>query len=90
MAPLVEVSDAAEMQIALDLSAKVIGPNNRYLRDFGVDMETASRLVDMALESQNGVVLCALKWISMREDVEADRNQGGGCGVGWGGVDESA
>ncbi|KAJ2926170.1 hypothetical protein H1R20_g10925, partial [Candolleomyces eurysporus] len=79
MEPLVEVNNAAEMQVALDLGAKVIGVNNRNLHDFNVDMGTTSRLADMVLKNHGDVTLCALSGISTREDVEVYRNQGVGA-----------
>lgn len=68
MEPLVEVNNAAEMELALSLSAKVIGVNNRNLHDFQVDMETTSRFSDMVKEKD--VVLCALSGISTPEDIQ--------------------
>ncbi|KAF8331404.1 indole-3-glycerol phosphate synthase-domain-containing protein [Cantharellus anzutake] len=67
MEPLVEVNNAAEMEIALDLGAKVIGVNNRNLHDFEVDMGTTSRLA--GLTKERDVVLCALSGITKPEDV---------------------
>ena len=66
MEPLVEVNNASEMQMALDLGARVIGVNNRNLHDFRVDLGTTSRLAEMVPAD---VVLCALSGISKRADV---------------------
>lgn len=74
MEPLVEVNNAHEMNIALDLGAKVIGVNNRNLHDFQVDMGTTSRLVDMVKERD--VILCALSGISSPKDVSQYVEQG--------------
>ncbi|KAL4062781.1 indole-3-glycerol phosphate synthase-domain-containing protein [Scleroderma yunnanense] len=74
MEPLVEVNNAREMDIALDLGAKVIGVNNRNLHDFQVDMGTTSRLVDMVKERD--VILCALSGISSPKDVSQYVEQG--------------
>ncbi|KAF9228338.1 hypothetical protein BS17DRAFT_692939 [Gyrodon lividus] len=74
MEPLVEVNNAAEMGIALELGAKVIGVNNRNLHDFHVDMGTTSRLVDMV--RSHDVVLCALSGISSPDDVRQYAAQG--------------
>lgn len=41
---LVEVHTEAELQIALDCGAKIIGINNRNLTDFSVDLQTSLRL----------------------------------------------
>ena len=68
MEPLVEVNNPAELSVALEIGAKVVGVNNRNLHDFNVDMGTTSR-VNAALKGQD-VVLCALSGISMPQDVE--------------------
>ena len=68
MEPLVEVNNPAELSVALELGAKVVGVNNRNLHDFNVDMSTTSR-VNAALKGQD-VVLCALSGISTPADVE--------------------
>lgn len=44
---LVEAHDAAEIQSAVDAGARVIGVNNRNLKDFSVDFSNASRLRDL-------------------------------------------
>ncbi|KIJ65835.1 hypothetical protein HYDPIDRAFT_186967 [Hydnomerulius pinastri MD-312] len=74
MEPLVEVNNAREMTLALELGAKVIGVNNRNLHDFEVDMGTTSRLVDMVRERD--VILCALSGISSPNDVRQYAEQG--------------
>jgi indole-3-glycerol phosphate synthase len=43
--PLVEVHDRAELHIALELGADLIGVNNRDLRDFSVDIERTESLM---------------------------------------------
>jgi anthranilate synthase/indole-3-glycerol phosphate synthase/phosphoribosylanthranilate isomerase len=71
MEPLVEVNNAEELGLALDIGSKVIGVNNRNLHDFKVDMQTTSRLADVLRErGREDVVLCALSGISSRSDVE--------------------
>ena len=67
MEPLVEVNSAEEMQVAVNLGAKVIGVNNRNLHSFAVDLETTSKLVSLV---PKGTILCALSGISSRKDVE--------------------
>jgi anthranilate synthase / indole-3-glycerol phosphate synthase / phosphoribosylanthranilate isomerase len=74
MEPLVEVNNAPEMKIALDLGSKVIGVNNRNLHDFNVDMGTTSRLVEMVRERD--VILCALSGISSPKDVQVYKDEG--------------
>jgi len=44
---LVEVHDAAELEIALTVSPEVIGINNRDLRDFSVDVDRTLRLAPL-------------------------------------------
>ncbi|MCS7013942.1 MAG: indole-3-glycerol phosphate synthase TrpC [Chloroherpetonaceae bacterium] len=44
METLVEVHTEAELQLALDCGAKIIGINNRNLADFTVDIQTSLRL----------------------------------------------
>jgi indole-3-glycerol phosphate synthase len=44
MAALVEVHDEAELGVALDCNARLVGINNRNLADFTVDLGTAVRL----------------------------------------------
>ncbi|KAI5986924.1 indole-3-glycerol phosphate synthase-domain-containing protein [Pisolithus albus] len=74
MEPLVEVNSAKEMNIALELGAKVIGINNRNLNDFTVDMSTTSRLAGMVKERD--VILCALSGISSAEVVRQYAEEG--------------
>jgi len=74
MEPLVEVNNAQEMSLALDLGAKVIGVNNRNLHDFQVDMGTTSRLVEMVRDRD--IILCALSGISNPKDVQVYKEQG--------------
>lgn len=74
MEPLVEVNNAAEMKVALDVGAKVIGVNNRNLHDFEVDMGTTTRLAGMCEERE--VILCALSGITGPEDVRNYEKQG--------------
>ncbi|EWC45028.1 hypothetical protein DRE_06308 [Drechslerella stenobrocha 248] len=73
MEPLVEVSNAAEMERALALGAKVIGVNNRDLHSFNVDLGTTSSLVSMVPKD---TILIALSGISERKDVERYENDG--------------
>ncbi|KAF8348370.1 anthranilate synthase [Amanita rubescens] len=77
MEPLVEVNNAREMDIALALPAKIIGVNNRNLHDFNVDMNTTSRLSDMAKDKN--VTLCALSGISTADDVKRYTAEGIGA-----------
>ncbi len=59
LTPLVEVHDEAEADLALESGARVIGVNNRDLRDFTVDLGTfeklAPRLAGATLVAESGV-----------------------------------
>jgi indole-3-glycerol phosphate synthase len=59
LTPLVEVHDEAEAELALESGARVIGVNNRDLRDFTVDLGTferlAPRLAGATLVAESGV-----------------------------------
>ena len=46
MAALVEVHDAAELDVALASGAEIIGVNNRNLQTFEVTLETSLRLAE--------------------------------------------
>ncbi len=76
MEPLVEVNNSAEMERALASGARVIGVNNRDLRNFNVDLGTTDRLAGMV---KGDVLLAALSGISTRDDVE--RFQAAGAGA---------
>ena len=59
LTPLVEVHDEEEAELALESGARVIGVNNRDLRDFTVDLGTferlAPRLAGATLVAESGV-----------------------------------
>ena len=59
LTPLVEVHDEGEAELALESGARVIGVNNRDLRDFTVDLGTferlAPRLAGATLVAESGV-----------------------------------
>ena len=66
MASLVEVHTEAEMQIALDVGAKLIGINSRDLNTFVTDLGTVERLAAMV---PDGVTLVAESGIKTLADV---------------------
>ncbi len=66
MDALVEVHDEAEMRRALALCCRLIGINNRDLRDLSVDLATTERLARLA----PGRVLVSESGIASRADVE--------------------
>ena len=47
MDALVEAHNAEEIRTAIDCGAKIIGVNNRNLKDFTVDTENTKRLIDL-------------------------------------------
>ena len=58
---LVETHDEEELQTAIDAGAKIIGVNNRNLKDFSITLDTVKRLADMVpddrvLISESGVM----------------------------------
>ena len=59
LTPLVEIHDEQEADLALESGARVIGVNNRDLRDFTVDLGTferlAPRLAGATLVAESGV-----------------------------------
>ena len=61
MDALVETHDEREMERALKLDAKIIGVNNRDLRDFTIHLETTKRLSamvpkDKVFVAESGIV----------------------------------
>ena len=76
MEPLVEVNNSEEMERAMGVGARLVGINNRDLRDFSVDLGTTERLATLA---RKGVLLAALSGISSHEDVERFRTAGAGA-----------
>jgi indole-3-glycerol phosphate synthase len=65
---LVEVHDEAEMQAATDAGARVIGINNRDLRDFSEHLNTTERLAPLAPADSVVVAESAI-----REHADAER-----------------
>ena len=70
---LVEVHDEAEMERALKLDAKIIGVNNRNLKDFSVDFSNAARLRDRIPPE---AVYVAESGVQSTQDVAALRSIG--------------
>lgn len=65
---LVEAHDKEEIQMAVNAGARVIGVNNRNLKDFTVDIHNSTRLREFAPE---GTLFVAESGIKTREDVKA-------------------
>lgn len=64
---LVETHDEEEIKMAINAGARVIGVNNRNLKDFSVDIHNSKRLRTYAPE---GTLFVAESGISSREDVK--------------------
>lgn len=73
---LVEVHDAAEMARAARLRSRLIGVNNRDLRDFSVDFRRTYELVG---EAPPGCTFVAESGLTTRADLDAMAAHGIGC-----------
>lgn len=73
LASLVEVHTEAELEVALDVGAEIIGINNRDLRTFRTDLATTFRLRESI---PAGKVVVSESGIYTRADVESLRNTG--------------
>jgi indole-3-glycerol phosphate synthase len=73
LSALVEVHDERETFMALDVSARVIGVNNRSLKDFTVDTENSVRLRAMI---PNDVIFVSESGVKSAADVERIRQMG--------------
>ncbi len=66
---LVEVHDEAELEIALNSGANIVGINNRNLKTLQTDLETTFRLAEkLPRSSRNGILLVSESGISNRAD----------------------
>jgi indole-3-glycerol phosphate synthase len=70
---LVEVHDEAELERAVGGGARLIGVNNRNLRDFSVDLDTSERLSALM---PVGTIKVAESGIKTRQDVDRLKNAG--------------
>ncbi len=73
MDALVETHDEAEIESALRAGAKIIGVNNRNLKDFSVDFSNAMRLREMIPEDK---IYVAESGVKSAEDAETIRRIG--------------
>ena len=72
LTPLVEIHDEEEADLALESGARVIGVNNRDLRDFTVDLGTFERLAPRFA----GATLVAESGVKTPEDARQLRDAG--------------
>ena len=73
LTPLVEVHDEWEADFALESGARVVGINNRDLRDFTVDLRTTEKLASRLA----GATLVAESGVKTPEDAKRLRDAGG-------------
>ncbi|MDX3910513.1 MAG: indole-3-glycerol phosphate synthase TrpC [Sphingobium sp.] len=76
MDALVEVHDALELERAMKLKSRLIGVNNRDLRDFSVDFARTYELVSQAPE---GCTFIAESGLTSRADLDAMAARGVRC-----------
>jgi indole-3-glycerol phosphate synthase len=72
LTPLVEIHDEGEANLALESGARVIGVNNRNLRDFVVDLGTFEKLAPKLA----GATLVAESGVKTVEDAQRMRDTG--------------
>lgn len=70
---LVEAHDEGEIQVALDAGARIVGVNNRNLKDFTVDTENSRRMRELVPEN---VLFVSESGVQSAEDVEVLRHIG--------------
>ena len=73
MDSLVEVHTAAELEIAIECEAEIIGINNRNLKTFEVSLDVSR---DLIAQHPSGVMMISESGISSREEVEELRSLG--------------
>ena len=73
LSALVEAHDEAEVEMALKAGARIIGVNNRNLKDFTVDTGNSRRLREMVPE---GVLFVSESGVKDAADVQAAREMG--------------
>lgn len=73
MSALVETHDDAEVEMAIEAGARIIGVNNRNLKDFTVDTENSKRLRKKVPEH---VIFVAESGVSCAEDIMELREAG--------------
>ena len=73
MDSLVEVHTAAELEIAIECEAEIIGINNRNLKTFEVSLDVSR---DLIAQHPSGALMISESGISSREEIEELRSLG--------------
>jgi indole-3-glycerol phosphate synthase len=73
---LVEVHDEAELDIALEAGAEIVGVNNRNLKDFTISLETSERLSE---RMPGGILRVAESGIETVSDITRLKQAGYNC-----------
>lgn len=73
LSAIVEAHDEKEIESAMDAGARIIGVNNRNLKDFTVDINNSGRLRKLVPEE---VLFVAESGIKTNKDIEALKNMG--------------
>ena len=71
LSSLVEAHDEHEVQMAIDCGARIIGVNNRNLKDFTVDVQNSVRLRNLV---QDDVIFVSESGLEMPEDIQVLRD----------------
>ena len=71
LASLVEAHDEKEVQMAIDCGARIIGVNNRNLKDFTVDVQNSVRLRNLV---QDDVIFVSESGLETPEDIQVLRD----------------
>ena len=71
LSSLVEAHDEQEVQMAIDCEARIIGVNNRNLKDFTVDVQNSVRLRNLV---QDDVIFVSESGLETPEDIQVLRD----------------
>ena len=71
LSSLVEAHDEAEVQMAIDCGARIIGVNNRNLKDFTVNVQNSARLRNLV---EDDVIFISESGLETPEDIQALRD----------------
>ena len=71
LSSLVEAHDEAEVQMAIDCGARIIGVNNRNLKDFTIDVQNSVRLRNLV---EDDVIFVSESGLETPEDIQVLRD----------------